>query len=294
MATSKKKAATKKAPAKKAAAPKENLPALIDSGLNSAALAAHANYDVTEFAGIALDVNENSELFQNDILIPKIWLIQSMSELRKQKKADEGQFVDSQTAELLADEGEELNFVVLKTFKRWHTFKMVDGKKVFDSSDIMVFGKNHNLPYEETVDGVDYKRRQVISAYVLIERDAVRGMNKPYIIDFASSSKYGGRKMISDIKTLGNEGLPPFVAFFKMTSAEENFADGSAFVKDVNFGGYLPKASIPFLVKCRKDLDTMEDQIEIDDSDVIDANKSGGKKAQTNVNENADQTQAGI
>lgn len=290
MATTKKKV-TKKATTKKKAS-EADVPALIDSGLNSAALAAHANYDVAQFADVALDVNENSELFSNDILIPKIWLIQAMSELRKQKKADEGQFVDSQTGELLADEGEVLNFVVLKTFKRWHTFKLNGDKKEFVSSDIMTL-ENANWKYDFTEDGVDYKRRQVISAYVLIERDAVKGANKPYIIDFASSSKYGGRKMISDIKTLGNNGLPSFVAFFKMTSHEETFDNGNdAFVKDVQFGGYLPKESMPFLLQCRKDLDSMENQIEIDDSDLI--NATATNKAEANVAGAVDKTQAGI
>lgn len=263
----------------------EKLPALTEAPLTSTALAAHADYDLTSFEGVNLDVAENDELFKNDILIPKIWLVQAMSELRKEKKADEGQFVDSLTGELLADNEETLKFIVLKTFKRWQTFKLVQEgskiKKEFVSSEIMILGKNDNLKYEETVEGEKIVRRQVISAYVLVERDAVRGMNKPYVIDFAASSKYAGRKMISDIKTLNNNKLPSFVGFFNMTSHEENFEDGSAFVKDVTFGGYLPKKTIPFLVDCYKSIESLEDQIEIDDSDVIDAQATN--KAETNV-----------
>lgn len=49
-----------------------------------------ANYDMTSLEGIELDVTDNKDLFKNDILIPKIWLIQSMSQLRKDKVNDEG------------------------------------------------------------------------------------------------------------------------------------------------------------------------------------------------------------
>lgn len=294
--TTTKKSAPKKAESKAVALVEEN--ELIEAPLTSAAMAAHANYDMAMFKDVKLDVVENQELFKNDILIPKVWLVQAMSDLRKQKKADEGQFVDSLSGEVLADLDEELKFVVLKTFKRIQTFKLVqEGSKVkkeFVSSEIMVLGKNHNLPYQETIDGEDIIRRQVISAYVLIERDAVQGINKPYIIDFAASSKYGGRKLVSDIKTLQAKGLPAFVAYFTMKAFEENFEDGSAFVKDTSFGGYLPKEAMPFLIDCWKSIDSLEDQIEIDDSDLVGEARPTGDKAEANVNQAAANESASI
>ncbi len=274
--------------------------ALKEAGLTSAALAAHANYDLDTFKDVGLDVDQNRDLFQNDILIPKIWLVQAMSELRKSKQAEEGDFADSQTGEVLAEEGDSLNVVILKTFKRWQTFKMVTEKgktkKEFVSSEIMVLGKNEKLPYEETVDGEDLVRRQVISAYVLLERDVVNQLDKPYIIDFASSSKLAGRKMVSDINTLNKNNLPSFVGYFSLTSREENFNEGSAFVKDIKFGGYLPKALMPFLINSYKHLGTIENQIEIDDRDVIDGEtaKPKGKKANSKVTDQALNSTASI
>lgn len=279
----KKKVVKKKAESKELVAPNT----LVEAGLNSAALAIHANYDMAELDGVKIDLNDDADLYANDILIPKVWLIQAMSELRKQKKADEGQFVDSQTGEILADVDQTLGFVVLKTFKRVQTFEMVqDGNKIkkeFVSSELMVAGKNEKVVYNEVSEGKTLTRREVIGAYVILEKDVMLRMNKVYVIDFAASSKYGGRKLISDIKTLGNQNLPSLVAHFKMTAHEENFNDGSAFVKDVNFGGYMPKDMIPFLVECRKSLDAIEGQIEIDDRDVINTETVGESDAKENV-----------
>ncbi len=268
--------------AKKKATKKSNLPALQEADLTSSALAAHANYDLDDFKGVDLGVVDNLSLFENDIIMPKIWLTQAMSEFRKAKKAEEGDYVDSQTGEVLAAEGTDLRLVVLKPFKKWQTFKLVNGKKEYLSTEVMVFGKNHALPYEETVDGEAIVRRQVISAYVLVERDAMQGLNKPYIIDFASSSKFGGRKMISDIKTLNDNGLPSFMGFFKLGSSEQKFDDGSAYVKDVKFGGYLPKKLIPFLKSCAKNLGEIENQIVMDDSDVLKPTNKTNKAAAKN------------
>lgn len=294
-------ASTDKKETTKAAATKEvaTVPALAvqPAQLTSSAMAQFANYDMALFQDVGLDVSDNKELFSNDLLIPKVWLIQSMSEMRKQKKAEEGQFVDSQTEEVLADIGGMLRFVVLKTFKRWHTFELKKvGKEIekeFVSSEIMVFGKNHDLKYEETVDGKDLVRRQVISAYVLLEKDAVAGVNKPYIIDFASTSKHGGRVMVSDIATLNNRKLPAFAGFFEMTAIEESFTKGSAFVKKVKFGGFLPKEAMPFLVECYKGLVAIENQIEFDDRDVIKGDAEG-VQAETNVGKKADVASAKI
>lgn len=283
---------------KKAAEAKKEESALVVAGLNSSAMAVHATFDKSMFEGVGLDVLDNKDLFSNDIIIPKIWLIQAMSELRKQKKADEGQFVDSTSAEILCDNGETLRFVVLKTFKRWQTFKQVTEngkiKKEFVSSEIMVLGKNENLAYDEVLEGEQLFRRQVISAYVLLEKDVRHKLNKPYIIDFASSSKGAGRKMISDINTLNANGLPSFTGFFEMSSKEQKFDDGSAFVKDINFGGYMSKEVVPFLVDCYKNLKTIENMIQIDDRDVIEAEKSTAQKAETKVNGKALANDAGI
>ena len=243
--------------------------ALVPAAKTSAAMAVHANFDMSMFEGVKLDIAENKELFKNDFLIPKIWLVQAMSDFRKEKKADEGEYVDSQSAEVLAPVGGVLRIVVLKTFKRWQTFEKQGDKREFVSSEIMVFGKNHNLPYEETVDGKDLIRKQVISAYVLIERDVRAGLNKPYIIDFASTSKYGGRVLVSDIATLNANKLPAFTAFFELSAEEESFEKGDAFVKKVKFGGYMSKETMPFLIDCYKHIETIENQIVIDDNDLI-------------------------
>lgn len=240
---------------------------------SSASMATHAQFDKTLFAGIKLDIVENAEIFSNDVLIPKVWLTQAMSDHRKEKGIEEGTFVDSQNFDILAVVGGVLRFIVLRTFKRWHTFEIVTEKgktkKEFISSEIMKFGVNENLPYEETIDGKNIVRRQVISAYILLERDVKAGINKPYIIDFASSSKGGGRLMVTECATLQKQGLPSFVGFFEMTAKEEQFEENSAWVKTPKFGGYLAQDVIPFLVSAYKSLGEIEDRIVIDDSDII-------------------------
>lgn len=285
-----KKAAVKEVVKSKELAPVEG--AMVAGNLSSSSLAQFANYDKDLFKDVKLDIAENRELFSNDIIIPKVWLTQAMSDHRKTHEIKEGTFVDSQTLEVITDVGGVLKLVVLKTFKRWHTFELVVDpktkipKKEFKSSEIMVWGKNHDLKYQETVDGKDIVRRQVISAYVLLEKDAVKGVNKPYIIDFASSSKGAGRMMVSDVATLNNANYPSFVGFFEMSAEEEQFDENSAWVKKMKFGGYCPKEAMPFLIGCYKSLGEIENQIVIDDADLI-KNPNEGAEVEKNVSKKA-------
>lgn len=133
---------TKKATSKAVAVVEEA--ALVEGNLSSHALAQVADFDTTAFEGVELDVADNLEIFKNDIVIPKLWLIQAMSEFRKQKKADEGDYVDSRSEEIVLPVASEIGYlplIVMKTFKRWQTFKLVSEgttiKKEFVSSEIV-------------------------------------------------------------------------------------------------------------------------------------------------------------
>lgn len=237
--------------------------------LKESSFSAPAGLDVGAFDGVTLDTTD-SDIFDNDIVIPKIWLIQAISEMRKKKQADEGQFVDSQTGEILADVDSPLRFTVLKTFKRWHDFADKD-KKEFKAS-YFVTPENAGQPYEDTVEGEQVFRRQVIGAYVLLEKDLKLGIDKVYILEFASTSKQAGRKLITDIHNLNKQKYPAFVGHWEMTASEEAFDKGTCFVKDTRFGGYMVKDAIPFLLEAHKKIEKLhgENRIATDDNDIID------------------------
>lgn len=265
--------------------------ALPEANLGSAALAQLADYDLKQFEGVELDVTENTDLFANDFLIPKIWLMQEMSDLAKDKSRkdiESGDFVDSQSEDILLKVDAEAGFIpiiVLKTFKRWQTFKIIetknDVKKEFVSSEIMVLGKNENYAYEFTEEGVKHVRRQVISAYVLLGNDAQKGIAKPYIIDFASTSKLAGRNLVSDIATLNKRKVPSYVGWFKLSSGEATFNDHDVFVKQIKFGGFLPQEMFPFLKEAYDDVNAMikANTIEIDDRDLHESAKAASSSA---------------
>lgn len=301
MATAKKGTTAAKPAAKGSSSTKEN--ALVtkkdaaltvdlqEGHLSSSALAAFGKYDAKNFEGVELDVTGNKELFKNDIIVPKLWLMQGSSELRKQKKAEDGDYVDSRSEEILLkyeNQGEYLPIIPIKTFKRWQTFEIPANpkeKEIFVSSEVMVLGKNENYEYEFSEEGKNFRRRQVISAYVLLGQDVQKGIVKPYIVDFYGRSKGAGRDLISDIKVLNARELPSYVAWFKLSAAEDKKDTDSFMIRKVKFGGPLPEEAMPFLREAYRDITSMIDAgiIEIDDRDVREDAKTAASQAETNV-----------
>ena len=265
---------------------------LKEMNLNASTLANVANYDAASFEGVELDVTENSEVFINDIVIPKLWLMQDMSDLAKdktRKDIESGDYIDSQSEEVeLKIDGDKkfLPFIVIKTFKRWQTFKTTEAgvpleRRVFVNSEVITLD-NVNNAYEFTEEGELFKRRQVISSYVLKGDDAQNGIIKPYILDFAATSKGAGRDMVSDIKILNAKKLPSYVGWFKLSAKDAVSKDGDTYYeKSVKFGGLMPEAMMPFLKDAYTDITSMiaANTIEIDDRDVREEAKQAADSA---------------
>lgn len=260
----------KKVTTKEVAVAKNESTGLIESTNSMSAMATHLKMDKALFGGYEASVD--AELFSNDIIIPKIWLTQQMSETFKNGVAKLGEYVSSATNEVLGDGKEPLRLVVLKVFKRWHTFSLdAKGNKEFLSSELYTT-KNANLPYEDVIDGKDVVRRQVISAYVLRTDDIMKGLNVPYIIDFASTSKGAGRQLVSDVATIERAGYPAFVGYFNLTSKEETKDKNDFYVKVINFAGYLDVQNdklMSHLMDCYNHIKLSADALKPDDSDLI-------------------------
>ena len=86
--------------------------------------------EVMDYAFMGASDNVDNE----DILIPKILLMQQMSDLVQDDKAKSGQYCDSVEGNLLADKGANLDMIVFDSIKLWQHFKMVGGKPEYVST----------------------------------------------------------------------------------------------------------------------------------------------------------------
>lgn len=224
--------------------------------------------------GAGADIAENKELFVNDYLIPKLWLIQSMSQLRLDGLANEGDYCNSINGKKLSNGEDPISFVVVNTFKRWQTFKINEkGKKEFVESETMTL-QNANYNYEFTRDGMPHTRRQVLSYTVLLGKDLENGVKRPYVLDFAGSSKRAGRVLITEINEVRDAGYPSAVLLFNITSKSEKNDDGQFFVKEVQKIGVTNPEVVTKAREVYEDLKINADQVVVDESDLLNKAKT--------------------
>lgn len=212
--------------------------------------------------------------------------MQALSEyLKTNKELNLGDFVSSLTGQLIGTPQDGIKFVVVSTCKKWQGFSVDSkGNREYerDYSGIMTT-KNANWPYEEVIDGVNVVRRQVLSYYILLEQDFAAGTPQLYCLDFAGTSKPGGRQLVTSIRTntsktfdiKGKSMRLPSAAFvYKMTGHEESFAKGDAWVKDIELVGYSNKDVINRAKELSEFVKLNADRIEFDERDVISEAKS--------------------
>lgn len=75
-----------------------------------------------------------SEILSSDILVPRLLLMQGLSEFVKERKAQPGDIMRSTTVEKVGDPTQPLEFIPLKVVNAWAESEVVGGKAEFKKS----------------------------------------------------------------------------------------------------------------------------------------------------------------
>lgn len=171
------------------------------------------------------------DISNTDIIIPKILLMQPMSELVTDGIAKIGEFRDSlNTARVLGDEKAPVEVVVFGTFRTWMTFK--DGEYL---NTIARDASNEALPREEIEEGsgAAITRTQILNAYCLMPKDIASGEAFPFVLSFKSTSYTAGKALMTHIKKLQMFKKPSAAKVFLVSCHKETNDKGTFFVPDI-------------------------------------------------------------
>jgi len=137
---------------------------------------------------------EESEIDASDILLPRLLLMQGLSELVTADEAKLGDIVNGMENSVLGGFNKSLTLVPVHVEKLWFCFNLVDGDKVFDK--VMPFKENPNMPYE-TADSFN---QTVLRIYFLDINDPTL----PVVVNFKSTSMRAG-KIIYNLMEVRNK-----------------------------------------------------------------------------------------
>lgn len=173
-----------------------------------------------------------SGLDAEDIIIPKVLLMQSISDLVEAEKAKSGDFVHSLDEVVLGQKDTKpVEFIALGMFKN-----IVISKNKKYAETIAHTPENAKLPYNETVDGVEVNRATVMNYYVLRPQDIEDMTVFPMVISFKRTSLKGGKKLATKLMMLEEFGAQTYAKTFKLIAKQEESEHGKYYVMDITDG----------------------------------------------------------
>ena len=149
----------------------------------------------------------------NDIIIPKILLMQSTSESVGDGKAQVGDILNSETLEVLGGPDKPLEIIPLKNEKVWMVYDLTQSPPAFLRKEDFT-PETSKLPFEEIENGVKIRRDLAFSFTVLIKSEADAGAAYPASVLFKRTSSQAGRQLVSLI--------------FRYAATGKNYLDYSA------------------------------------------------------------------
>lgn len=200
-----------------------------------------------------------------DILIPKILLMQGLSQAVADEKASMGDMVDSLSLEVLGSgrgDGKPVRFVPLFLFKTWVVQEKLGGNK-FDFKEIVPFGPDNQDWEWET----DTERRDLtLNFYVLLEKDLDNPAALPYVVSFRRTSMQAGKKLSTHFSKCQLAGKPPAASVFELSAKKRENDQGTFFVYDVVQAGDNSKLDTAY-----KWYLTVREGAKVDNRDLEDA-----------------------
>lgn len=212
---------------------------------------------------VAPQQTETQEVLNSDIIIPKLLLMQGLSEFVSERKKDpntnkpigQGDMVRSTTGEIVADPESKIDIVPLKMSTEWRLEEKVGGKFEYRGTEPRT-AANEDSPWEFKKDGAEWKRTKVINLFALLPKDIagyreeikkavdsgeMPDLNKtlmPVVISFRSTSFNAGKKVatfyaqLRDILRM-NPAVRPFHYTLELSCYQDKNDKGQYYVFDI-------------------------------------------------------------
>lgn len=161
--------------------------------MNAKALTKKQETELMELGSVdEFGVEEQSA---DDIVMPKLLVMQPGSQLVTEGTARFGEFRNSLTGDLLGSIAEPLEVMPIKILKTWIVSKKLDGMWKFYAIEGFA-NASETRPYEHMVDGVPTKNEMCYNLYCLVGDNPL-----PYVIALKGMSRRAGQEAYTHLYT---------------------------------------------------------------------------------------------
>lgn len=239
---------------------------------------------------------QDQQILKSDIVLPKVLLMQALSDFVKERKAQSGDIVRSGTGEMLAKAGSVLEFIPLAFTNLWMLSEDEKGKG--DKKDFKFRGyeprtaSNESAEWDFMEGGVRWKRTKVMSLFALLASDIEKfeaAMAKcretgdlpdldsallPVVIQFRNTSFKAAKDVATlfvKARELGAQmgmDIPAYGRTMKLQAVEESSDDNDYYVLSVTGGSQTKKEYLTHAKRWKDTLAVMGANVKVDDTDL--------------------------
>lgn len=201
------------------------------------------------------------DIGSDDILLPRLLLMQSMSEwVAEDEKFQAGDFVDSLTEKLIAEKGKTFDCIVFGSEKKLIEYVNDEFNAMNDYTP--------NYEYEFTNATGDVVRNVLlIQYYVLLVGDIEKGEVFPYALGFKGTAAKVGKKLATQIKKLQVLKQPSAARVFTIGTEKAKNDKGTWFAPTVEMGRATTEEEMAEAYTWYKSLMSTKN-FKVDDSDL--------------------------
>lgn len=212
----------------------------------------------------------------NDIIIPKVLLMQAISQAVKDRKVFAGDFLHSIDEVKLES---PVEFIVLNYFKEILTYE----NKLYIKKEPWTHQKEVDMVREETIAGVVVNKSVSHNFTVVLTKDIEEMTPFPMVISFKKTSVKAGKKLCTQLLMLEEFGAKPQDKTFKLSAKEESGDNGSYFVFEVSPGRKSTDDEKKVAYRWADRLKTVNVVIDDKDEEVSSGSPSGAAEAAKDV-----------
>jgi hypothetical protein len=189
--------------------------------------------ETTAVANVAANLGDwgESSFTSNDIIIPKVLLMQGLSDLVSDGKAKLGDMVDNSTSQILGGFEKPLKIVPFHMEKVWIISQKEKGKERFEFVEYQpVTPENINQPWTAVEGDTQIKREYTLQFYCIDPEAPVM----PFVVSFKSSSARAGKVLSTQMYVRNRAaGLVPPAYVMELSSKKEKNDQGTYAVYEV-------------------------------------------------------------
>lgn len=186
-----------------------------------------------------------------DIIIPKLLIMQPTSDMVTEGNAVMGEFRDSVSKEKLGSIADPIKFIPFHVEKVWDILEQQDDEQYkWRRSEPLIEdpikpGYNDNLKWTDIENGINIKRVRRMNFYVMLASQLQEGNAVPYVLAFRSTGYREGKKVFTQMYMRNRRaGLTPAAYSFELSGVRQKNEKGAFIVPSVSMGAATEAAHV--------------------------------------------------